>query len=135
MSVVRVLRALVNPKQKGERAAVANSLGGPAMIVIQLYQTVQGGMMDALGFLRMICINLAILNLLPLPVLDGGHVMFSMYEIITRRKPHPKVVSTLVTGCASLLIALMIFLLCRDVFREHQMSQLRHAVEENVESK
>ena len=134
MSVVRVLRALVNPKQKGERAAVANSLGGPAMIVIQLYQTVQGGMMDALGFLRMICINLAILNLLPLPVLDGGHVMFSMYEIITRRKPHPKVVSTLVTGCAALLIALMIFLLCRDVFREHQMSQLRHSIDK-VEQK
>ncbi|MEI7947073.1 MAG: RIP metalloprotease RseP [bacterium] len=134
MSVVRVLRALVKPKQKGERAAVANSLGGPAMIVIQLYQTVQGGMMDALGFLRMICINLAILNLLPLPVLDGGHVMFATYEIIARRKPHPKVVSTLVTVCATLLITLMIFLLCRDIFREHQMSQLRHAVDK-VEQK
>ncbi len=135
MSVVRVLRALVKPKQKGERAAVANSLGGPAMIVIQLYQTVQGGMMDALGFLRMICINLAILNLLPLPVLDGGHVMFAVYEIVARRKPHPKVVSTLVTVCATLLITLMIFLLCRDIFREHQMSQLRRAADEQVEQK
>ena len=135
MSVVRVLRALVKPKQKGERAAVANSLGGPAMIVIQLYQTVQGGMMDALGFLRMICINLAILNLLPLPVLDGGHVMFATYEIIARRKPHPKVVSTLVTACATLLITLMIFLLCRDIFREHQLNQLRRAADAQVEQK
>lgn len=135
LSVVRVLRALVKPKQKGERAAVANSLGGPAMIVIHLYQTVKGGMMDALGFLRMICINLAILNLLPLPVLDGGHVMFASYEIITRRKPHPKVVSTLVTGCAAVLISLMIFLLCRDIFREYQLSQLRRSVEEKVEKK
>ena len=91
--------------------------------------------MDALGFLRMICINLAILNLLPLPVLDGGHVMFASYEIITRRKPHPKVVSTLVTGCAAVLISLMIFLLCRDIFREYQLSQLRQAVEEKVEKK
>lgn len=135
LSVFRVLRALVTPKQKGERAAVANSLGGPAMIVIQLYQTVKGGMMDALGFLRMICINLAILNLLPLPVLDGGHVMFAAYEIVTRRKPHPKVVSALVTGCATLLIMLMIFLLCRDIFREHQMSQLRQAADAQVEQK
>lgn len=135
LSVVRVLRALVSPKQKGERAAVANSLGGPAMIVIQLYQTVKGGMMDALGFLRMICINLAILNLLPLPVLDGGHVMFATYEIVTRRKPHPKVVSTLVTGCAAILISLMVFLLFRDVLREHKMSRLRQAAEESVESK
>jgi len=135
MSVVRVLRALVKPKQKGERAAVANSLGGPAMIVIQLYQTVQSGMMDALGFLRMICINLAILNLLPLPVLDGGHVMFATYEIIARRKPHPKVVSTLVTACATLLITLMVFLLCRDIFREHQLNQLRRAADAQVEQK
>jgi regulator of sigma E protease len=133
LSVFRVLRALVSPKQKGERAAVANSLGGPAMIVIHLYQTVKGGMMDALGFLRMICINLAILNLLPLPVLDGGHVMFAAYEIITRRKPHPKVVSTLVTIFASILISLMIFLLCRDIFREYKLSQLRHAYEEKAE--
>jgi regulator of sigma E protease len=135
LSVFRVLRALVSPKQKGERAAVANSLGGPAMIVIHLYQTVKGGMMDALGFLRMICINLAILNLLPLPVLDGGHVMFAAYEIITRRKPHPKVVSTLVTIFASILISLMIFLLCRDIFREYQLSQLRHTFEEKAEKK
>jgi len=135
LSVFRVLRALVNPKQKGERAAVANSLGGPAMIVIHLYQTVKGGMMDALGFLRMICINLAILNLLPLPVLDGGHVMFACYEIITRRKPHPKVVSTLVTVFASILIALMIFLLCRDIFREYKLSQWRNTIEEKVEKK
>jgi regulator of sigma E protease len=89
--------------------------------------------MDALGFLRMICINLAILNLLPLPVLDGGHVMFAAYEIITRRKPHPKVVSTLVTIFASILISLMIFLLCRDIFREYKLSQLRHAYEEKAE--
>lgn len=135
LSVFRVLRALVNPKQEGERAAVANSLGGPAMIVIHLYQTVKGGMMDALGFLRMICINLAILNLLPLPVLDGGHVMFAAYEIITRRKPHPKVVSTLVTIFASILISLMIFLLCRDIFREYKLSQWRNAIEEKVEKK
>jgi regulator of sigma E protease len=133
LSVVRVLRALVKPKQKGERAAVANSLGGPAMIVIHLYKTVKGGMMDALGFLRMICINLAILNLLPLPVLDGGHVMFASYEIITRRKPHPKVVTTLVTGCAAILISLMIFLLCRDIFREYQLSRLYRSIEEKVE--
>jgi regulator of sigma E protease len=135
LSVFRVLRALVSPKQKGERAAVANSIGGPAMIVIHLYQTVKGGMMDALGFLRMICINLAILNLLPLPVLDGGHVMFACYEIITRRKPHPKVVSTLVTFFAAILISLMIFLLCRDIFREYKFSQLQHAFEEKAEKK
>jgi regulator of sigma E protease len=74
-------------------------------------------MMDALGFLRMICVNLAILNLLPIPVLDGGHVMFASYEIITRRKPHPKVVSTLGDSLCCRADSLMIFLLCRDIFK------------------
>jgi membrane-associated protease RseP (regulator of RpoE activity) len=61
--------------------------------------------------------------------------MFASYEIITRRKPHPKVVSTLVTGCAIVLISLMIFLLGRDIFKRVQLSQMRHAQEEQVEKK
>jgi regulator of sigma E protease len=68
-----------------------------------------------MGFLRMICINLAIINLLPLPVLDGGHIVFSIWEMITRRKPHPRVISVLVTGFAVLLIGLMVLLVFKDV--------------------
>jgi regulator of sigma E protease len=135
LSVFRVLRALLFPRQKGESAMVAKSIGGPAEMMIQIYNAVQGGFMDALGFLRMICVNLAILNLLPIPVLDGGHVMFASYEIITRRKPHPKVVSTLVTACAVVLISLMIFLLGRDIYKRVLLSQMRHAQEEQVEKK
>jgi len=135
LSVFRVLRALMFPRQKGESAMVAKSLGGPAEMAIQIYHAVQGGMMDALGFLRMICVNLAILNLLPIPVLDGGHVMFASYEIITRRKPHPKVVSTLVTACAVVLISLMIFLLGRDIFKRVLLFQMSRPQEEQVEKK
>jgi len=118
MSVVRVLQALILPDSKGERKAVAKNVGGPVAIVIGLYHTVRGGMADALGFLRMICVNLAILNLLPLPVLDGGHILFALFEIITRRKPHPKVVSVLVNACAVLLIGLMALLFYRDIVKQ-----------------
>jgi len=66
----------------------------------------------------MICVNLAILNLLPFPVLDGGHIIFALYEIITRRKPHPKVVAVLVNTFAVLLIGLMLLLVYTDITRK-----------------
>jgi regulator of sigma E protease len=129
LSVVRVLQALVAPKEKGERTAVAKSIGGPAMIFLRLYETVKGGLMEALGFLRMICVNLAILNLLPIPVLDGGHVLFALFEVVSRRKPHQKVVAVLVNGCAIMLIGLMVLLFYRDIAREIRWKRARSAYE------
>ena len=129
MSVMRVLNALVMPKSEGERAAVARNVGGPVMILTMLYDSVRSGFIDAIGFLRMICINLAILNLLPIPVLDGGHVCFAMYEIITRRKPHPKVVAGLVNIFAVILIGLMVFLMFRDVIVRRKISNFKKTVE------
>ncbi|HPB10000.1 MAG TPA: M50 family metallopeptidase, partial [Kiritimatiellia bacterium] len=118
LSVVRVLQAMVAPESPGERKAVARNIGGPVAIVMGLYNTVRGSLIDGLGFLRMICVNLAILNLLPFPVLDGGHIMFALYEIITRRKPHPKVVAVLVNTFAVLLIGLMLLLVYTDITRK-----------------
>ena len=129
MSVERVLQALLVPESPGERSAVAKNVGGPVAIVVGLYHTVRGSMIDALGFLRMICVNLAILNLLPLPVLDGGHVLFAMFEVITRRKPHPKVVSVLVNACAALLIGLMALLFYTDIVKQVKFSKALHQVE------
>jgi regulator of sigma E protease len=129
MSVARVLQALISPASKGERSAVAKNIGGPVAIVMGLYHTVRGDLMDGLGFLRMICVNLAILNLLPLPVLDGGHIFFALFEVITRRKPHPKVVAVLVNACAALLIGLMALLFYRDIARNLKVSRAVRALE------
>ena len=128
-SIVRVLKALIAPKVKGERKAVAQNIGGPVMIIEGLYSSVRGDFVDGLGFLRMICINLAILNLLPIPVLDGGHICFALYEIIMRRKPHPRVVSALVNTCAILLIGLMLLLVYRDIARKIKYVQTVRALE------
>lgn len=126
LSVKRVLEALVAPKSEGERKAVAKNVGGPIAIVMGLYDTVRDSPIDGLGFLRMICVNLAILNLLPLPVLDGGHILFALYEIITRRKPHPKVVAVLVNVCAVLLIGLMCLLVYSDIAKRVRFSRRVH---------
>jgi regulator of sigma E protease len=129
MSVARVLQALIMPGSKGERTAVAKNIGGPVAIVMGLYNTVRGDLMNGLGFLRMICVNLAILNLLPLPVLDGGHIFFALFEVITRRKPHPKVVMVLVNACAALLIGLMALLFYRDIARNVKVNKALRGME------
>jgi len=63
----------------------------------------------------MLSLLLAFLNLLPIPGLDGGHAVFVIYEMITRRKPSDKVVEVATTIGFFLLIALMIFALGNDI--------------------
>ena len=132
LSVFRVLGGLVAPKSKGERGAIAKNLGGPVMIITMLYDSVRSGFLESLGLLRMLCINLAILNLLPLPVLDGGHVCFALFEAVTRRKPHPKVVAGLVNAFAILLIGLMIFLVFRDGGRIAKNHKIKKQAQESA---
>lgn len=114
MSIVRVLKALVTPK---ESKAAAQALGGPVMIAEGLYRQVRSNVWDALGFLRFLCVNLAMLNLLPIPVLDGSIVMFSLYALVFRRKPNGKLVDMLTKAFMYLLIAAMLFLVYRDSVR------------------
>jgi regulator of sigma E protease len=78
---------------------------------------VANGFWISIGFLRLICINLAILNLLPLPVLDGGHTMFALYAIIRRKEPSAKVIGIITNIFAFLLIGVMIWFLFSDIMR------------------
>lgn len=87
------------------------------MIAEGLYRQVRSNVWDAFGFLRFLCINLAILNLLPIPVLDGSIVMFSLYAMIFRRKPNERFVGVLTQIFMYLLIATMLFLVYRDSVR------------------
>ncbi|MDR2850074.1 MAG: RIP metalloprotease RseP [Verrucomicrobiota bacterium] len=135
LSVVRVLKALAAPKVKGERMAVAKNIGGPVLILTSLYSSVRDSPIDGLGFLRMICVNLAILNLLPIPVLDGGHIIFALYEITTRRKPHPKVVAVLVNTCAVLLIGLMLLLVYADIARKIKFRRVERELQRQEQGK
>ncbi|MEI8242417.1 MAG: RIP metalloprotease RseP [bacterium] len=113
-AVFRLLRALFFPQHKGESQRAANSVGGMPTIVVVLWDAIKTGLLNCLGLLRMISINLAIINLLPIPVLDGGHVMFALYEVITRRKPNPRFMAIVVNFFAVLLIGLMLLLIVRD---------------------
>ena len=62
-------------------------------------------------------IMLAVLNLLPIPALDGGHVMFLLYEVITRRKPNEKVMEYAQTLGVILLLGLVLYANGNDIFK------------------
>jgi len=119
-SIFRLLKALTTP---GESKQAASGLGGPVAIFTMIWISLKMSLVTTIGLIRFININLAVLNLLPLPVLDGGHICFALWEGVTRRKVHPKVVGTLVNIFAILLISAMLFLSWRDVDRNWNVSR------------
>ena len=113
-AIFRVLKGLVTPK---EMKNTAKALGGPQMIVEGIYKSVRRDFWDGVGFLRFLNVNLAVLNLLPIPVLDGGLIMFALLALIFRRRVPEKVVSTLSMTFMVLLLGAMAILIFRDAQR------------------
>jgi regulator of sigma E protease len=90
---------------------------GPVGIV-QVMQTSWGyGFKEALFWLGMISMNLGILNLLPVPVLDGGHICFSLWEMLTGKPIRAKTMERLIIPFVILLVALFVYLTYNDIMR------------------
>lgn len=86
-------------------------LSGPVGIMRIYYMLFQNpmGWRLALWFSVVLNVNLALLNLLPLPVLDGGHILLAMIETIIRRPLQHRVLEWIQNGCAALLMGFMIY--------------------------
>ena len=117
-SIFRVLKGLTTPK---EAKATSQALGGPVMIAEGLYRQVRRNPWDGIGFLRFLNVNLAILNLLPIPVLDGGLILFSLFALVFRRRVPDVVVKYLSLTFMVLLIGLMGLLILRDSWRSYKI--------------
>ncbi len=117
-SIFRVLGALVTPK---DAKATAKALGGPVMIAEGIYRSIRSDVWDGLGFLRFLNVNLAVLNLLPIPVLDGGLILFSLIALIFRRRLPDWFVAKVTTVFMYLLIAAMALIIFRDVKRSYKI--------------
>ena len=113
-SIVRVLKGLTTPK---EIKATGSALGGPIMIAEGIYSAVRRDFWDGVGFLRFLNVNLAIINLLPIPVLDGGIILFCLIAMIMRRRVPSRIHSFLSMVFMYLLLCLMIVLIYRDTVR------------------
>jgi len=93
------------------------SLGGPIMIVQMAGQQAKRGLSDWLFFVAVISLNLGILNLLPIPILDGGHLLICAVEGILRRPANPRILERAQQLGLALLLTLMLFATYNDVMR------------------
>ena len=92
-------------------------LGGPIAVVQAIAQAQEAGFIALLGLSALISINLGILNLLPIPALDGGHIIFSIYEWITKKPLSENVLYRLTILGWVILFGLMILGLYNDIGR------------------
>jgi regulator of sigma E protease len=109
--VFRVLKMLVN------RDVSVNKLGGPITIVRVMGIESSEGFPRLLLFLTFLSANLAILNFLPIPALDGGHMIFLLVEAVTRKPVSERIQGTLTLIGVLLLLALMIYVIFNDIAR------------------
>jgi len=109
----RTLGALVNPQAD----VGIKHMSGPIGIFDVLRQLLVRDFRDLLSFCVFFNVNLAVLNLLPLPILDGGHIVFATVEWIRKRPIHVKVLYALQTSFFVILIAFMLFVSFHDVKR------------------
>ncbi|WP_163932996.1 sigma E protease regulator RseP [Paraferrimonas sp. SM1919] len=93
------------------------NISGPISIAQGAGNSAQYGLVYFLSFLALISVNLGIMNLLPLPVLDGGHLFFNLIEIITKQPVPEKVQEVGFRIGAALLFAMMTLAIFNDIAR------------------
>ena len=107
MAIVQIIRG----------AIPSNTIGGPIMLAHTARVAAEKGWDHFLRMLALISINLGILNLLPIPVLDGGHILFFTLEAIRRKQVGIKVRMYATYVGLLLLLALMLFAFQNDIKR------------------
>lgn len=94
-----------------------DDLSGPIGIFSIIKQSVSQGLLSVLNWAAIISVNVGLMNLLPLPALDGGRLAFLIYEAITKKRPNPKVENIIHGIGFALLMALFVFVAFNDVIR------------------
>ena len=95
----------------------AKDLGGVISIVKLTSDASEAGWMSVLFFAALISVNLGVLNLLPIPALDGGHIMFNLYELITKHAPSEAILIKLTMAGWVILLSLMGLGVYNDITR------------------
>jgi regulator of sigma E protease len=109
--IFRTVRGLFSGRVAGRE------LGGPILIGQLAGQATRLGLDALLGFMALISVNLAILNLLPIPVLDGGQFLFLLAEGVLRRPLSLKLRERLTAVGLVLILLLMVFAFSNDIRR------------------
>lgn len=107
LSIVKIIQGTIS----------ASTLGGPILIAQMAGSEVEKGIMHFIFFMAILSINLGVLNLLPIPVLDGGHLFFTLIELVTGKEVNIKWRETAQQVGFFLLLLLMLFVFYNDIMR------------------
>lgn len=111
-NMVNTLGMLFFSKEVG-----VGDLSGPVGIFSLTSKAAKQGFGSLLNFIGFLSVNVGFMNLLPIPALDGGRLVFVAYEAITKKKPNQKVETVLITVTMLLLFGLIIFVSFNDILR------------------
>lgn len=100
-----------------DKSVNIDDFSGPVGIFQLVTSTASSGFLSLLSLTAFLSVNIGFVNLLPLPALDGGRLVFIVFEAITKKKPSPKVENIVHTIGFFLLIGLFIFISFSDVLR------------------
>ena len=109
----QTLAALISPQSDVK----IGNMSGPIGIVHGLTRLVRYSWIDLIWFLALINVNLAILNILPIPVLDGGHIVFATIQKLLGRPVPRRVMELSYTICIAILLSFMAYVSYRDILR------------------
>src|SRR5438874_7645636 len=112
-STLKTIGAVASPKSYVK----LQHLSGPVgiwNIYVRLFE-VEGGWKLALWFSVILNVNLAILNMLPIPVLDGGHIVLALIESVRRKPVNMRILEVVQTSCAVVIIGYMLYITFFDV--------------------
>ena len=109
--VIRFLKMLPRGQVK------LRHVGGPLAIVEIAKDEAEKGISPQLMFLTMLSMNLAILNFLPIPALDGGHMMFLIYEAVVGKRANEQLEFRLTVAGLLALLMLMVVVFANDIMR------------------
>lgn len=108
-AILRVLGRLITGKQS------MNELGGPVRIAQESGKVAKAGFFMFLWFIALISVNVGLVNLLPIPALDGGHFVFYLIEGVTRKEIPLKFKERIGMVCFALLLLLIVLITLNDV--------------------
>lgn len=115
--VVYIIQASLSGLKHMITGAISScNLSGPIGIAQVSGQAASQGAMSFIGFIAMLSTAIGLLNLFPIPVLDGGHLVFHAYEAVTGKPPSDKAMNVLLYAGLVLVLSLMIFGVTNDLF-------------------
>lgn len=107
VGIAKLIAGSISPK----------NVGGPILIFQQVGERAKAGKSSFLFFLALISINLGVVNLLPIPVLDGSHILFSFVEFVIRRRIPQKTIEWSQKVGIGVLICIMMLAFFNDITR------------------